>query len=383
MASGGPFTTAQARVIKREVARLRQLKRQQKANAVTDTPAPEQLVLTTAELTRVGEFKWTKVKKGAKTAPDRKPLPISSSNQFSVLAPPANEETDRPCDPSPTEPIQPQETAIKAAVAAAAGREDGKKLNHELKRILKETKRAKPQANDRQKVELAAARQAGRVARHLKRNEAEKKRSKAARRRNSADHQRWTHLCEKYGSVINACRVMDYLDRPTKTKLKKLWARVAAANAALKEKQAFAEQMRKAEEANNVDITAAVAESWNKREQPTSILDTGYSGRNIITPADAQRAKLPNLGPSRVGIIDANGSISRALQKTRVDRAGLPPEAGKGIIAPGVRHSLTGGTNFADQGLIMIFHPYYGGVTIHRPEDVDISYTGEPVAAGH
>ena len=57
---------------------------------------------------------------------------------------------------------------------------------------------------------------------------------------------------------------MDYLDRPTKTKLKKLRARVAAANAALKEKQAFAEQMRKAEEANNVDITAAVAESWKK-----------------------------------------------------------------------------------------------------------------------
>ena len=31
----------------------------------------------------------------------------------------------------------------------------------------------------------------------------------------------------------------------------------------------------------------------------------------------------------------------------------------------------------------MIFHPHYGGVTIHRPEDVDISYTGEPVAAGY
>ena len=100
-------------------------------------------------------------------------------------------------------------------------------------------------------------------------------------------------------------------------------------------------------------------------------------------PADAQQAKLPNLGPSRVGIIDANGGISMASQKIRVNRAGLPPEAEKGIIAPGVRHSLTGGTNFADQGLIMIFHPHYGGVTIHRPEDVNISYTGEPVAAGH
>ena len=191
--SWGSFTTAQALVIKREVARLRQLKRQQKTNAVTDAPAPEQLVLTTAELTRVGEFKWTKVKKGAKAEPDHTPLPISSSNQFSVLAPPANKEktiSDRPCDPSPTEPIQPQETVIKAAVAAAAGRGDGKKLNRELKRILKETKRAKQKANDKQQVELAAARRAGRVARHFKRNEAEKRRSEAARRRNSADHQR-------------------------------------------------------------------------------------------------------------------------------------------------------------------------------------------------
>ena len=43
--------------------------------------------------------------------------------------------------------------------------------------------------------------------------------------------------------------------------LKKLRAQIAAANAALKEKQAFAKQMSKADEANNVDITAAVAES--------------------------------------------------------------------------------------------------------------------------
>ena len=27
--------------------------------------------------------------------------------------------------------------------------------------------------------------------------------------------------------------------------------------------------------------------------------------------------------------------------------------------------------------------PLYGGVIIHRPEDVDILYTGEPVAVGH
>ena len=33
--------------------------------------------------------------------------------------------------------------------------------------------------------------------------------------------------------------------------------------------------------------------------------------------------------------------------------------------------------------MIMIFHPHYEGVTIHRPEDVDISYAGKPVAAGY
>ena len=31
----------------------------------------------------------------------------------------------------------------------------------------------------------------------------------------------------------------------------------------------------------------------------------------------------------------------------------------------------------------MIFHSHYGGVTIHRPEDVDILYTAKSVAAGH
>lgn len=119
-----------------------------------------------------------------------------------------------------------------------------------------------------------------------------------------------THLCEKYGGFINAGKALAYLDRPTKTKLKKLRAQIAAANAALAEKRSFDEQVKKAEEANNVDITAAVAKSWRKREQPTSILDTGYSGKNLITPADAQQAGLPNLGPSRVEVISANGGTS-------------------------------------------------------------------------
>ena len=98
------------------------------------------------------------------------------------------------------------------------------------------------------------------------------------------------HLCEKYGSFLNACKVMDFLDRPTKTKLKKLKARIAAANADIEERRAFSDKIRRAEEANNVeDITAAVAESWCKREQPTSILDTGYLGKKSLDPTTRRR----------------------------------------------------------------------------------------------
>ena len=66
---------------------------------------------------------------------------------------------------------------------------------------------------------MAATQQVEWVAWHFKRNAAEKKRSKAAQRRSSAD-QHMIHLCEKYGSFINACKAMDYFKGPTKTKLK-------------------------------------------------------------------------------------------------------------------------------------------------------------------
>ena len=121
-----------------------------------------------------------------------------------------------------------------------------------------------------------------------------------------------TYLSKKYGSLANATKVINFLERPTRTKLKKLRARAAAASAALEMERSFNEKLKRAKEANNVDIMAAVAESWNKREKPTSILDTGYSGKNIITSTDARRANLPPLGPSRVQILDANGGVSQA-----------------------------------------------------------------------
>lgn len=81
-------------------------------------------------------------------------------------------------------------------------------------------------------------------------------------------------------------------------------------------------------------------------------------------------------------IIDAHGNASRAEAATQVDRLGLPASAGTGVINSIARFSLAGGTNFADHGLLMIFHPGHGGVTMHRPEDVDIIYKAEPRVQG-
>ena len=61
---------------------------------------------------------------------------------------------------------------------------------------------------------------------------------------------------------------------------------------------------------------------------PTSILDLGYLGKNIIITKDAVQANLPNLGPSNTFICDANGGMSKATVKTQVYWPGLPPEAG-------------------------------------------------------
>ena len=52
---------------------------------------------------------------------------------------------------------------------------------------------------------------------------------------------------------------------------------------------------------------------------PTAILDLGYLVKNIITPQDAVKANLPNLGPSNTLICDANGGVSKAAATTRVN----------------------------------------------------------------
>ena len=268
------------------------------------------------------------MEKGAKPKQGQSPPPVIDSNPFNIIDA-AEEESvveasadggyDISDAPSSTVFVE-KNTSAREATTISKPKGDAPKRNQVTTQASKAAREIKRQRDVRQQAETAAAQRAKRVAQHLKRNADEKKRSHAARTRRSADHQRMIHLCEKYGSFFNACKVMDLLDRPTKTKLKKLKARIAAANADIEERRAFSEKIKRAEEANNVDdITAAVAESWRKREQPTSILDTGYSGKNIIKPDDAQKANLPNLGPSRNVIVDANGGMARASQTTRVN----------------------------------------------------------------
>lgn len=309
------------------------LNRQCAANTGTDTSATEQLVLTPAEVKRVGEFKWTKVKKGAKAEPDQAPPPIITSNPFNALSPPKNRvehhfDASHPHKHSATEAERPQETALNTAVADSPQVDKGgvRQLKQSLQAIRRKRKErqqaeraaARQQirmAAARQQIQMAAARRAERIARHFKQNEDKKKRSENARLKRRADQQRMIYLNEKYGGVIAAAKALNYLARPTKAKLKKLRAQAAADAAAYEARREYADRIKRAEEVNNFDITAAVAESWDKREQPSSILDTGYSGKNIITPADAQRANLPNLGPSLAGILDANGGMSIASGK--------------------------------------------------------------------
>ena len=68
----------------------------------------------------------------------------------------------------------------------------------------------------------------------------------------------------------NAFRVMDFLERPTKTKLKKFKAEAAAANAAAEaRRQMVEEELEAAREAElrNLNVVDAIAESWKNRDR--------------------------------------------------------------------------------------------------------------------
>ena len=178
---------------------------------------------------------------------------------------------------------------------------------------------------------------------------------------------------------------IDCMRRPSRQNLDKLRARVAAIKKVQRESPVQSEPF---------NLAQAVAESWKQREhlppdppdveeqRQSLILDTGYSGKNLVTAETAKAAKLPLTGPANTTIIDAHGNVSRADSAIQVNHSGAPLSAGAGIISSKARYSLAGGTNFADHGLIMIFHPGFGGVTMHRPEDIDIVYKTAPRVQG-
>ena len=56
---------------------------------------------------------------------------------------------------------------------------------------------------------------------------------------------------------------------------------------------------------------------------------------------------------------------------------------GNCIIALQAQQLLTGCHAFSNQGLLMIIHPHFEGVTMYQPEDKHIMYTGKPVVTGY
>ena len=66
-------------------------------------------------------------------------------------------------------------------------------------------------------------------------------------------------MASKYGNLSNAFKVMDFLKRPTKTKLKKFQARAAAANAAAEARRLMEEEAMEAARDEDLNIVDAVA----------------------------------------------------------------------------------------------------------------------------
>ena len=270
-----------------------------------------------------------------------------------------------------------QKAALKRSEQARQRAREDERLDAALPAVLKARKEARTKKT------------AAKLLSEARRVVAQKKQKERWQQRRNRDFQQACYLKGKYGSLQAGFAAMDYVERPSKRNLTKFQARMAdvAAEAAKKARQSLAAQ-------EPLDLVAAVAKSWKQREpippdppvqstpNPSFILDTGYSGKNLVTAEAAAAAKLPRTGPSNTTIIDAHGNASRAEASTQVSRPGLPASAGAGVINSNARFSLAGGTNFADHGLLMIFHPGYGGVTMHRPEDVDIVYKAAPRVQG-
>ena len=114
---------------------------------------------------------------------------------------------------------------------------------------------------------------------------------------------------------------------------------------------------------------------------PSSVADTGCSASGIIAAKDSASLTLPNLGASTTRIRDANGGLSNATQETLIQKNEVTGGVGKAILGP-VQQSLEGVGQYADEGLVIVYHDAYNGVSVHRKEDVVIDWGREPVRTG-
>ena len=243
-------------------------------------------------------------------------------------------------------------------------------------------------------ADTATSQRKQRVLKHLQRNKEAQQRSAHRRNWDRAERQRAQYLASKYGNLSNAFKVIDFLKRPTKTKLKKFQAQAAAVTAAAEARRLLEEEAMEAardEEIRNLNIVDAVAEKWNTRKRspipvqpssgPSSVSDSGCSADGIITPQDAHGLQLDNLGQSDKLIRDAGGRLTPAANNTLLRINESTGKAGKAIVAP-IQRSLEGVGKYSNRGYVVVYHPHYEGVTVHEKDDIIIDWQRPPVCTG-
>ena len=97
---------------------------------------------------------------------------------------------------------------------------------------------------------------------------------------------------------------------------------------------------------------------------PSSIADTGCSASGIIVAKDSASLTLPNLESSTTRIRDANGRLSNATQETLIRKNEVTGGVGTAILGP-AEHLLKGVGQYADKGLVIVYHYAYNVVSVH------------------
>ncbi|EJK62784.1 hypothetical protein THAOC_16590 [Thalassiosira oceanica] len=117
------------------------------------------------------------------------------------------------------------------------------------------------------------------------------------------------------------------------------------------------------------------------RPGPSSVVDSGCTADAIIKPAHASALGLRSLGPSQMNIRDAGGGITRGRHRTAIEINSATGAAGSATVAP-IRDSLESTTKYADEGFVVVQHPHFDGITVHRKEDVVIDWSSKPIRTG-